>query len=83
MKWHNFGDLKENNIQMTLIVKKIMKNKTTTTTEKIEIRKEEERELWTLQNSVFKPRTRESDSKAYYDTTKVSELNVILNYKLN
>ncbi|GMH33927.1 hypothetical protein BSKO_01761 [Bryopsis sp. KO-2023] len=66
-----FGDLREDNLQLVIVAKNIVKTKTSTTTEKIEVQPQEEREPWTLPMSIFKPRVKESDAKDYCDTPKV------------
>lgn len=45
----------------------IMKRQTTTTEEDIHIPVVEQHEPWTLPGSIFKPRIRECDAKAFYD----------------
>lgn len=44
-----------------------MKRQTTTTEEDIHIPVVEQHEPWTLPGSIFKPRIRECDAKAFYD----------------
>lgn len=68
-----FGDLREDNLQLILRAKQIQQTRTTTNVEKIE-RVDNSKEPWLLPNSIFKPRLRESDSKDFYDTPKVSSV---------
>lgn len=63
-----YGDLREDNLQLVVQAKKIIKTQTTTRVENIEVKAPEEREPWTLPMSVFKPRAKESDAKGYLDT---------------
>jgi hypothetical protein len=50
----------------------IMKSQTTTTEEDIHVPVAEHREPWTLPGSIFKPRVKESDARAFYDGPAVS-----------
>lgn len=50
----------------------IMKSQTTTTEEDIHVPVAEQREPWTLPGSIFKPRVKESDARAFYDGAAVS-----------
>lgn len=68
-----FGDLREDNLQLILRAKQIQQTRTTTNVEKIE-RVDNSKEPWLLPNSIFKPRLRESDSKDFYDTPKVTSI---------
>ena len=49
-----------------------MKSQTTTTEEDIRLPVAEQREPWTLPGSIFKPRAKESDGRAFYDGAAVS-----------
>lgn len=49
-----------------------MKSQTTTTEESITVAVAEQREPWTLPNSIFKPRVKEADARAFYDGGAVS-----------
>jgi hypothetical protein len=53
----------------------IMRSQTTTTEESIVVAAAEEREPWTLPGSIFKPRVKESDARAFYDGGAVSAAN--------
>ncbi|GIL66635.1 hypothetical protein Vafri_20126 [Volvox africanus] len=68
-----FGDLREDNLQLVIQAKKIIKTQTTTRVENIEIKPQEEREPWTLPNSIFKNRVKECDARAFYDAHQVEE----------
>lgn len=50
----------------------IMKSQTTTTEEDIHVPVAEHCEPWTLPGSIFKPRVKESDARAFYDGPAVS-----------
>jgi hypothetical protein len=50
----------------------IMRSQTTTTEESIVVAAAEEREPWTLPGSIFKPRVKEADARAFYDGGAVS-----------
>eukprot|EP00210_Caulerpa_lentillifera_P000601 g582.t1 len=65
-----FGDLREDNLYLILKSKEIQQTRTTTSVQQIE-RVEANKEPWTLPNSIFKPRLRESDSRDFFDTSKV------------
>ncbi|KAG1678758.1 hypothetical protein FOA52_012798 [Chlamydomonas sp. UWO 241] len=67
----SFGDLREDNLQLVLVAKKIMKTQTTTRAEDVELAPT--REPWSLPNSIFKPRTKETDAKAFFDTDACEE----------
>ncbi len=60
-------------LQLVLSAEQILKQQTTTYEEDISIIPQEEREPWTLPMSVFKPRAKESDAKAYHDNAGVSD----------
>jgi hypothetical protein len=49
-----------------------MKSQTTTTEEDNHVPVAEHREPWTLPGSIFKPRVKESDARAFYDGPAVS-----------
>lgn len=49
-----------------------MKSQSTVTEESIAVQLAEEREPWTLPSSIFKPRVKESDARAFYDGGAVS-----------
>eukprot|EP00803_Ostreobium_quekettii_P006066 evm.model.scf_440.5 EVM.evm.TU.scf_440.5 scf_440:34312-38159(-) len=68
-----FGDLREDNLHLTLVVKNIIRTQTTTSVEMIEVKPQEEKEPWTLPGSIFKLRARESDAKDFVDTPKVKD----------
>ncbi|KXZ56071.1 hypothetical protein GPECTOR_2g953 [Gonium pectorale] len=68
-----FGDLREDNLQLVIQAKKIIKTQTTTRVENIEIKPQEEREPWTLPSSIFKNRVKECDARAFYDSHQVEE----------
>lgn len=50
-----------------------MKSQTTTTEEDIRLPVAEQREPWTLPGSIFKPRAKESDARAFYDGAAVRD----------
>lgn len=50
-----------------------MRSQTTTTEESIVVAAAEEREPWTLPGSIFKPRVKEADARAFYDGGAVSQ----------
>ncbi len=50
---------------------KIFKTVVSTRQEAIEVKMAEAREPWTLPNSIFKPRAKESDARNYHDTPAV------------
>jgi hypothetical protein len=50
----------------------IMRSQTTTTEEDIHVPVAETREPWVLPNSIFKPRVKESDARAFHDGAAVS-----------
>jgi hypothetical protein len=54
------------------VLQAIMRSQTTTTEESIVVAAAEEREPWTLPGSIFKPRVKESDARAFYDGGAVS-----------
>lgn len=56
------------------ILQTIMKSQTTTTEEDIHVPVVEQREPWTLPGSIFKPRVKESDARAFYDGAAVRAL---------
>ncbi|MEW5317782.1 MAG: hypothetical protein WDW38_009052 [Sanguina aurantia] len=68
-----FGDLREDNLQLLIQVSKIIKTHTQVRVEDIEVKALEEREAWTLPNSIFKPRMKESDAHAFTDSAAVEE----------
>lgn len=68
-----FGDLREDNLQLVIQAKKIIKTQTTTRVENIEVKPQEEREPWTLPNSIFKNRVKECDARAFFDSTQTEE----------
>ncbi|MEW5306191.1 MAG: hypothetical protein WDW36_008675 [Sanguina aurantia] len=68
-----FGDLREDNLQLLIQVSKIIKTHTQVRVEDIEVKALEEREAWTLPNSIFKPRLKESDAHAFTDGAAVEE----------
>lgn len=49
-----------------------MKSQTTVTEEDIRLPVAEQREPWTLPGSIFKPRVKECDARAFYDGGAVS-----------
>lgn len=55
-------------------VSKIIKTHTQVRVEDIEVKALEEREAWTLPNSIFKPRMKESDAHAFTDSAAVRAL---------
>jgi len=54
-----------------------MKSQTTVTEEDIRLPVAEQREPWTLPGSIFKPRVKECDARAFYDGGAVSILRVV------
>ncbi len=66
-----FGDLREDNLQLVIQAKKIIKTQTTTRVENIEVKPQEEREPWTLPSSIFKNRVKECDARAFFDSHQV------------
>ncbi|KAG2438847.1 hypothetical protein HXX76_005387 [Chlamydomonas incerta] len=68
-----FGDLREDNLQLVIQAKKIIKTQTTTRVENIEVKAQEEREPWTLPSSIFKNRVKECDARAFFDSHAVEE----------
>lgn len=62
-----FGDLREDNMQLILSATSIVRTQTTTTEEEIVRVVLEERDPWTLPQSIFRPRIKESDARAFYD----------------
>eukprot|EP00198_Chlamydomonas_reinhardtii_P003541 XP_001692877.1 flagellar associated protein [Chlamydomonas reinhardtii] len=68
-----FGDLREDNLQLVIQAKKIIKTQTTTRVENIEVKQQEEREPWTLPSSIFKNRVKECDARAFFDSHTVEE----------
>ncbi|KAJ9524025.1 hypothetical protein QJQ45_022487, partial [Haematococcus lacustris] len=63
-----FGDLREDNLQLVIFAKKIIKTHTSTRVEAVEVKVVEEREPWTLPVSIFKPRLKECDARNFLDT---------------
>ena len=62
----SFGDLREDNLQLVLHAKKIIKNQVSTRVESIEVRIEH-KDPWKLEMSIFKPRLKEADSHDFFD----------------
>ena len=48
--------------------KRIIKTQTTTRVENVEVKQVDERDPWTLPMSIFKPRLKETDARAFFDT---------------
>lgn len=68
-----FGDLREDNLQLIIVAKRIVKTQTNTRVEAVEVAVVEEREPWTLPMSIFKPRAKESDARTFHDNEQVME----------
>jgi len=68
-----FGDLREDNLQLIIQAKRIIKTQTQMYVEDIEVKVVEEREPWTLPMSIFKPRLKESDARNFFDTPAALE----------
>ncbi|WIA12059.1 hypothetical protein OEZ85_012136 [Tetradesmus obliquus] len=63
----SYGNLRADNLQLSITAQAIMRSQTTTTEESIVVAAAEEREPWTLPGSIFKPRVKEADARAFYD----------------
>lgn len=66
-----FGDLREDNLQLIIVAESKMRTQTTTFEEDVHIPVVEERDPWVLPQSIFKPRAKEADARAYYDGAAV------------
>ncbi|KAF8071180.1 hypothetical protein HT031_001262 [Scenedesmus sp. PABB004] len=62
-----YGELRSDNLQLSITAQAITRSQTTTTEESISLVAPEAREPWALPSSIFKPRAKEADARAFYD----------------
>lgn len=66
-----FADLKSIPLTILALVTRVVRRDTQETRVKIDVKPPTPKEPWSLPKSIFKPRTRESDAKNFWDTPKV------------
>jgi hypothetical protein len=66
----SFGALREDRLQVVLSVTNITRTQVTHREE--DLAPPEEREQWTLPQSIWRPRLKEADAHAFFDTDAVS-----------